>query len=83
MSVLETVAVWAMWAFRSAVQFGRQGLDALLAWPQDPQSGFHELRYPDQRIIDRRSARCWRCDARPGEGAVGLCPDCHKSLAEA
>jgi hypothetical protein len=25
--------------------------------------------------------RCWRCDAKPGEGPLGLCPACHTDLA--
>lgn len=31
---------------------------------------------PDAAPFDHRPDRCWRCDARAGEGDVGLCPPC-------
>lgn len=35
---------------------------------------------PDQIAYDHRPDDCWRCDAKPADGALGLCTSCRTDL---
>lgn len=37
-------------------------------------------RHIDFAMYDWTPDACWRCDAAPGEGDVGLCPPCGEAL---
>ena len=47
-----------------------------------PSQSFEVATAVDQ-VMERRADQCWRCDARPGEGDVGLCGDCLVQLRSA